>query len=148
MRKISPMLVLLALLVSHIPAYAQSGPPQPAPGHYVIVHIGNDGCPESTRVGTKNGNATRCKISGKSQADAVCVSNGAVIEWRSSGGGNTPFSITEKNGATSLFNGSCVPTISPSNRIRCTVAATNGSGSHHYNVETSSCLLDPMIFLN
>lgn len=144
MRKPNSMLILLALLAVYIPTYAQPAPAPP--DHWVIVRIGVDGCPESTRVGTSNGRGVRCERNGKAQADAVCVSSGAVIEWRSTGGGNDSFSITEKNEATSLFNSSCAATTSPPNRVRCTVAAT--SGSHHYNIETSSCLLDPRILFN
>jgi len=143
MRKINSMLALLALLTIYVPTYAQPAPP---PDHWVIVHIGSDGCPEWTRVGTANGNGVRCQKNGKAQADAVCVDSGAVIEWRSAGGGSGSFDITEKNGATTLFNGTCAATTSPPNRVRCTVAAS--SGSHHYNVETSTCLLDPRILFN
>jgi hypothetical protein len=150
MKRIISLLALLTLMVSYSITYASGAPPPPA-DHQVMIHFdASDGCPEWTRViNNSGGNAARCQnAAGQLQADAVCVQNGDIIEWRPQG--NQSFSITNKS-ATNPPLSSCAATISgPPNRYRCTVAVS--SGSYHYNIVTSSgtssCLLDPRIFFN
>jgi hypothetical protein len=145
MKRIISLLALLALMANY--SITNAGPaPLPDADHWVMIHFdASDGCPEWTRVIAKNGgNAARCHASGKAQADAVCVSNGDIIEWRPQG--NTSFAITNKSVTNPPLSNCAATTSGPANRYRCTVAAT--SGSYHYNVETSACLLDPRIIFN
>jgi len=145
MKRIISLLALLTLAANYTQTYA-GGAPLPAADHWILVHFDQtDDCPVSTRVIASNGGGkARCQSNGKAQADAVCVADGDVIEWRPQG--NNEFYITNKSSTNPPLSNCAETTSGPPNRYRCTVAVV--SGNHHYNIETDSCLLDPRIILN
>ncbi len=135
MRRIIHTLILLLI---YVPAFSQPAVKQ------VKVHIDQtDGCPEWTRITGPHTCRAGGGTTGKLQADAVCATSGEQIKWSATG--NFDFTLVQKPAGT-LFDG-CTPAANvPAKNHLCTI--TQPQAEYRYNIETSTCVLDPRIFLN